>query len=223
LLVVAVIAVTVGLGWWIGTEIAHKRAADRNRGAAERVRAAAERERASDAAEARKERQEQQEEQRLGTLDDAIDTANRELFHAAKAGRRTDVARAETALTRASQRRNAAHKPPAHRPKDPYVRELDSFPVKEPPLFAQQMTWSEDDHVLFLSVSRAYLCLKDPADRLRRVRETYAPVERRLRRAGIKDFEIVVTPVTPQAPTRSGALAKGAAGTVTLTNLGRAC
>src|SRR5215208_5401015 len=101
-LIAAVIAAVIGLGWWIGVQIAHKRQDDRNRAAAERVRerdrADFRRERAADAAEARKERRQKQAESRLDALDDAIERANGDLLRAAKAGRRGDVARAEAAL-----------------------------------------------------------------------------------------------------------------------------
>jgi len=226
-LILALIAAAMGLGLWVGVQIAHDRHDDRNRAVAERVRergqADARRERAADAAEARKERRQKLAESRLDAMDDAIERANRDLLQAAKAGRRRDVARAEAALAQATRRRDAADKSPAHLPRDPFERELDGFPIKESPLFVQQVTSSDGDHKLFVSVSRPLLCLQSPADRPRRVHETYDPVERRLRGAGIEDFEMIVTPLTLQAPTLSDALVVASGDTVVLTSRGRAC
>ena len=87
----------------------------------------------------------------------------------------------------------------------------------------QQVTSRDGDHKLFVSVSRPLLCLQSPADRLRRAHETYDPIEHRLRRAGIKDFELIVTPLTLQAPTRSDALVVASGDTVAFTSRGRAC
>ena len=211
-----VIVLTVGVGAFVGVQIGHKRAADRDRAAAERARASAR-------AEARAEKRELRQEKSSEALDNDVEAANRELIRAARAGQRGAVARAEARLTQASRRSDAAQESNQRPPKQPYARELDRFPVKRAPLFVQQITSSDEDHVLFVAVARPWFCLKSASDRIRRVHATYAPIDRRLRTAGIEDFRMVVTPITLQAPSRSNALAIASAGRVTLSTRGRAC
>jgi len=118
---------------------------------------------------------------------------------------------------------DAAEPDRSGRPKDPYAREIEGFPIKQPPLVAQQITSSEDDHVLFVGVFRPYFCVKTPSERAQAGRAVYRPIARRLGRAGVHDFELVVTPVAKRAPERRDALAVGAAGSVELTRAGRRC
>lgn len=215
----AIAAFTIVLGIWITTEISHKRANDRAKQALRRDRAAE----AKEQRELRQEKASEHKEKASEAVDTAVEDANRELLRAAKAGQRDAVARAEAKLTQLTRRQDASDKSTDRPPKDPVERELDRFPVKRPPLFAQQISSNGDDHVLFVAVARPLFCLKSPAARLRVVRTGYLPINHRLRSAGIKDFELVVTPRSNQAPARSDALAIGVAGKVSLTNRGNAC
>ena len=80
-----------------------------------------------------------------------------------------------------------------------------------------------DDHVLFVSVFRAHFCLKSVNERRQAVREAYQPIARRLRRAKIDDFELLVVPLGSTAPRRSQALATASRGRISLTRRGLSC
>src|SRR5215212_5237834 len=198
--------VAIALGAWIGTGIGHRRA-----------------ERKAQQADARAERREARQERSSAALDEALDRANRRLLQAARAGQSRAVARAEAALVRASRRADAADGGRGKLPKRPYAREVERFAIKRPPLVAQQITSSDDDHVLFVAVQRAYFCFKTAPERVRSVREVYLPIRRRLARAGVHDFEMVVGPPSSRAPTRSTAFAIARGSDVRLTGRGRRC
>jgi len=134
--------VAISLGAWIGTGIGHRRGERKSQQAEHATRARAE-------AAARKERRQKRQERSSEALDDTVDQANARLLRAAGARDRAAVVRAEAALAQATRRREAAQRGSTRPVKDPYVRELERFPITRPPLFAQQITSSEDDHVLF--------------------------------------------------------------------------
>ena len=211
----AIAALAIGLGTWIGTEIGQKRTADR----AKRAQEAGQRERdaaeAADAAEARRER-------RAEALDDAVEDANGELLRAAKAGRRDAVARQEAGLDQLARRQDAAGTAD-QTSKDPFEHELERFPIKQPPLVAQQISSTDDDHVLFVSVHAAHFCLKSRTQRRQAIRVTHTPIATRLRSAGIDDFKLLVVPFGNRAPTRSQALAIAGRHGVAVTSRGRSC
>ena len=173
------LAIAVGtlIGTEIGTEIGDKRADDR----ASRAKEKAERQRAIVAAADRREREREREQERREreqeAPENAIEKADAELLRAAKAGQRDAVARHEARLTELIRRQGTAQ-PAAE---DPVERELDRFPIKQPPLLAQQISSDGDNHVLFVSVSMAHFCLKTASERQRAVRATYQPIARRLR------------------------------------------
>ena len=204
------------LGAWIGTGIGHRRAERRANRAAAVAAARAE-------AEGRQQQREERRERSSENREDAVENANAALLRAAQGGQRAAVRRAEAQLAAAGRRSDAADRDRSERPKDPYTREIEGFPIKQPPLVAQQITSSEDDRVLFAGVFRPYFCVKTPSERAQAGRAVYRPIARRLRRAGVHDFELVVTPVTKRAPERRDALAVGAAGSVELTRAGRRC
>ena len=221
---VVVLVLAVGMGWVIGAQIGDRRASDRAR---HRVERQVERQRAIDAAELRrereeerKEREEERKEREAEAPDEVFDDATRQLLQAAKRGRRDAVARQETRLSELVRRRAATDQGPAA--EDPYERELDRFPIGQPPLVAQQIS-SSDDHVLFVSVFTAHFCLKSPSERRDAVRETYQPIARRLHKQRVDDFELLVVPLSSTAPRRSSALARAAGGSVSLTSLGQSC
>ena len=218
---IAVILVScVGLGWWIGSEVSQRRSENELRERIARLRAQTQAEARKEREDIRKERAAERKQQVAESIDDKLEAANRNALRAARAGRRRDVARAESEL-HAIAARLAPNADSGSR--DPFERELDRFPIKLPPLLAQQIMSGDGEHVLFVLVSRPYLCLKPPQDRARAVRQVYGPMQRRLRREGIRDFEMLVTPFTARAPTRSQALATGAHQRVVLTSRGRAC
>jgi len=210
-----VIAFTIGVGTLIGTEFGHRRAANQLKDRAERIRA-------SEAAKARREREETRREHEREAPEKAVDDANDALLRAAKAGRRGAVARQEATLDRLA-RRQAASKQDDPISKHPYWREVDRFPIKEGPLFAQQIGTYGDGHLLFVSIFRAHFCLKSERERREAVRKTYEPIARRLHRRKIEDFELFVVPLGQTAPRRSAALARATDGTVVLTGRGQSC
>jgi len=206
----------VALGAWIGTGIRHHRAERKAQQAAQVARERAESQR-------RAERREVLEERSSEALDDAVDRANERLRRAARAGQRRAVARAEAQLAVATRRRDAAQGATEKPPKDPYARELQRFGFKRPPLVAQQITSSGDDHVLFVAVMRPYFCFKSVSERVGAVRRAYLPIERRLVHAGVHDFEMIVGPASTGAPMRADAFAVARGGGVRLTDRGRRC
>ena len=212
---VVVVALTIGVGTLIGTEVGHKRASDR-------VKERAERERAIDAAAARREREDGRREREREAPEEIVDDANKALLRAAKAGRRDAVARQEATLDRLA-RRQAASQQDDPASQGPYGRELDRFPIKQRPLFAQQISSGPDDHVLFVSVFKAHFCLKSTTERRQAVRETYQPLARRLRERKIDDFELLVVPLASNAPRRAQALARVGGSTMSLTARGQSC
>jgi hypothetical protein len=219
---VAVVAAAVAGGWVIGTAIGDKRVNDRANDRAAQAKQRVERQLAADAAEARREREEARREHEAEAPDEALDKVNEQLLRSAKAGRRGDVARQEARITELARRQAAAEGAAEPTSKDPYERELDRFPINQPPLVAQQIT-SSDDHVLFVSVYKSHFCLKSPRERRQAVRETYEPIARSLRREKIRDFELLVVPVGQNAPRRSQALARASGRTVSLTSRGQRC
>ena len=212
---VVVVALTIGVGTLIGTELGHRRAADR-------VREQAARSQAADAAEARREREEFQQEREREAPEKTVDDANDALLAASKAGRRDAVARQEETLDRLA-RQQAATEQDAAPAKHPFGRELDRFPIKRRPLFAQQISSGAGSHVLFVSVFKAHFCLKSAAEREQAVRATYQPIARRLREQNVDDLELLVVPVSSSGPRRSEALARAEGQTDSLTSRGRSC
>ena len=103
-LVVAALALSVGLGTVIGTDIGHRRVEDRASRAKVRAERQADRQRATDAAEERREREQERQEREQEVPEKALDEASKELLRAAKAGRRDVVARQEARLTQLARR-----------------------------------------------------------------------------------------------------------------------
>jgi hypothetical protein len=156
-------------------------------------------------------------------LDAKVEATNRSLQRAARAGDGPALARAESDLTRLTRQRDAAEPQTVPPAKDPFERELDRFKFTQAPLFVQQITSSEGDHILFASVYRPQFCLKPPDQRLGDVREVYVPMSRRLRAVGVPDFELIVVPMRSTNPSRADALAIGRGARLSLTRRGRSC
>lgn len=162
---------------------------------------------------------ERRREQAAEDADAAIDNA---LIAMRKAARRKDLAgvrRAQREIERAAGSRPSRTSAAS----DPFERELGSFPYKRAPLFVQQTTRTQDSHRVFAGVDRATFCLQSPTARLAAVNDTYGPVDRRLRAAGVQDFEFVVVPLSQTASTAGDALAIGRRGDGRLTRRGRSC
>jgi len=75
----------------------------------------------------------------------------------------------------------------------------------------------------FVAILRPYFCYLSAPDRVRKVRAVYLSIQRRLSRAGVHDFEMVVGPPSSRAPERADALAIARTGAVRLTARGQYC
>jgi hypothetical protein len=162
------------------------------------------------------------ERRRQQVAEDADVAIDDGLIAMREAARRKDLAgvrRAQREIERAAGSRPSR----ASAAKDPFERELEQFAYKRAPLFVQQTTQTQDSHVVFAGVDRATFCLQSPAARLAAVNGTYRPVDRRLRAAGVKDFEFVVVSLSQTASTIGDALAIGRGGQARLTRRGRSC
>ncbi len=151
--------------------------------------------------------------------EDAVDRADDELARAAKAHDPAGVAIAERKLDALASQEPAV----SSRAADPFERELDEFAFKQSPLFVQQIESTQGSHVLFASVFREHFCLKSAEARLAAVRAVYRPIDARLRRAGVRDFSMLVVPLAETQANRSDALATATRGAVRLTPAGDRC
>lgn len=156
--------------------------------------------------------------------DDDTQRANDELARAARAKDRAGVARAQRRLDELARTdptpASGAPGPPSA---DDYRGALDGLAFKQGPLYVQQITTSDSDHVAFVSVIVDQFCLATIAARTQAANAVYAPLDARLRKAGVTDFAFLVVPVTQTAPTRGQALAIGRHGRLRLTKRGRTC
>lgn len=162
------------------------------------------------------------ERRRQQVAEDADAVIDDGLIAMRKAARRKDLAgvrRAQREIERAAgakpSRTSAA--------REPFEREMEQFPYKRAPLFVQQTTQTQDSHRVFAGVDRATFCLQSRRARLAAVNATYGPIDRRLRAAGVKDFEFVVVPLSQTTSTARDALAIGRGGRARLTRRGGSC
>ena len=103
----------------------------------------------------------------------------------------------------------------------PFERAVVKLPVRRPPLYVEQYI-TGDDHKVYTAVDEKRFCKMTAARREAAVTSFYKAADRSLRRAGVKDFVQVVTPLattTEELP----ALATGRAGKVSLSRRGRGC
>lgn len=156
------------------------------------------------------------EEQRSGSVEDQLDSREK----AAREGDRDGVAAAERELDELAKGATSKEKSSAQ---DPYFRALDEFVFKAGPLYVQQITTSQDDHVLFVGVQREAYCLLAPDRRVTAANAVYLPMHGRLVAEKIDDLEFLVVPVTETTPTRDSVLARGSGGKLKLTARGEKC
>lgn len=103
----------------------------------------------------------------------------------------------------------------------PFERAILKLPVRRPPLYVQQYITGEG-HKVYTAVDEKRFCKMSRAKRQAAVTSFYKAADRSLRRAGVKDYVQVVTPLaatTEELP----ALATGQAGKVSLSRRGRGC
>lgn len=155
--------------------------------------------------------------------DREIDDVNSELGRASRERDRAAVALAERRLDALA--RTPAEQAAMRRPsEDAFNRALDTFRFKQAPLYAQQLVSEADDHRALAAVFREHFCLKAPDARSAAAQAVYGSLERRMRAAGITDFEFVVIPLTSTADlTTIRPLAIGRHGRLRLTRRGRSC
>lgn len=130
-------------------------------------------------------------------------------------GSSTDPTEADTTRTTAP-----APEPPApsNADGDPFERIVETFPIKEPPLYVRQIQTFRGSHQLFAAVDLRPFCLLTAEARRTAVQETYRKV-----RPGVRDFSLIVVPFSGRVPTTADALAVGEDGSVRLTPRGRDC
>lgn len=151
----------------------------------------------------------------------AVEQALAEMQAAARRGDRATVAGQQRELERLA--RGAPKSTTTSSARDPFLRLLDDFEFKRAPLFAQQITSSPDRHRLYVGVDGPTYCLLALDTRRSVVEQVYGPAHRRLRAAGVNDFEFVLVALTERAARLEPALAIGRDGAVRLTQRGRAC
>ena len=105
---------------------------------------------------------------------------------------------------------------------DPFFDQIKTFPFKQAPLYVQQIV-SGADHRLFARVNEDAFCLLTPEAREDGASTVYAPMQARLRSAGVNDFEFWLTPLSSAMPRERDALAVGRDGSLRLTAAGHAC
>lgn len=75
----------------------------------------------------------------------------------------------------------------------PFDDVVDRLPLDRPPLHVSQFMTEEDGHRLIVRVpQRKFFCGRTPQERLDAVRDYHASAEKRMRSAGIDDFELLV-------------------------------
>lgn len=153
-----------------------------------------------------------------------IDTANAQLERAAEAKDRSGVAQAQRRLDALAGAERKQHSDEVPEPEpDPFQAVLEDFRFKQGPLYVQQIDTSGGDHRAYVAVIAAQFCLSTPEARLDAARAVYAPLDRRMRAANIKNFEFVVVPTSETEKKLADALAIGRGGQLRLTARGRAC
>ncbi len=153
--------------------------------------------------------------------DSLVDDALRAMHHAAVAGDRLGVDRAQQQLQHLARSDPAPTTPSTAG--DPYERAMDDFAFKRAPLYVQQISTTAGSHRVYVGVDRAAFCLWTAEARVAAVRGVYAPLDRRLRAAGVSDLQFVVVALTRTEATLEGALAVGRRETIRLTARGRRC
>lgn len=103
----------------------------------------------------------------------------------------------------------------------PFERAVQKLPIRKPPLYVEQYITGEG-HKVYTAVNEKRFCTLSPAKREAAVSSFYRRADRLLRRAGIKDFAQVVTPLAATVENLP-ALATGRAGKVSLSRRGRNC
>lgn len=102
-----------------------------------------------------------------------------------------------------------------------FERLVNKLPIQKPPLYVAQYI-SGDGHKLYTAVDRKRFCKLSAAAKKKAVESFFNTADASLRRADVKDFEQVVTPLSDKID-KLPALATARQGAVTLTSLGRGC
>lgn len=153
----------------------------------------------------------------------AVDRANDQLTRAAHAKDRRAVARAQRKLDELARTDTTTGSPAAL---SVYQQALGAFKFKQAPLYAQQLLSSDvnDDHRAYAGVMEDLFCLSSTKTREGAATAVYAPLEQRMRKAGITDFALIIVAVAQRAnPQESQALAIGRHGQLRLTKRGQTC
>lgn len=103
----------------------------------------------------------------------------------------------------------------------PFERLVNKLPIREPSLYVEQYI-TGDGHKLYTAVDRRRFCKTSREGREQAVGSFFRAADRSFRRAGVKDLEQVVTPVS-ETLDKLPALAIARRGSVSLTSLGRSC
>ena len=102
-----------------------------------------------------------------------------------------------------------------------FERLVNKLPIQKPPLYVAQYI-SGDGHKLYTAVDRKRFCKLPAAERKKAVESFFNTADASFRRANVKDFEQVVTPLSDTID-KLPALATARQGAVTLTSRGRSC
>lgn len=103
----------------------------------------------------------------------------------------------------------------------PFERAVHKLPVRNPPLYVEQYITGEG-HKVYTAVDEKRFCKLSAARRKAAVSSFYRAADRSVRRAGVKDFVQVVTPLAATTDNLP-ALATGKGGKVSLSRRGRSC
>lgn len=101
----------------------------------------------------------------------------------------------------------------------PFDKVIDRLPLDRPPLYVGQFMTEDEGHRLIVRPpARRFFCGRTLDQRLDAVRKYYEDADRHMRKAGIRDFELVVDSLRDTGEVR--ALARAKDGEVRLTKRG---
>lgn len=101
----------------------------------------------------------------------------------------------------------------------PYDEAVDALPLREPPLYVEQLLLDDSHELVVRTRARRFFCGRTPRQRLAAVRAYYERAQSEMSARGIDDFALVVDGLRETGDIK--ALARGEAGKVSLTARGR--
>ena len=104
----------------------------------------------------------------------------------------------------------------------PFERAIQRLPIRKPPLYVEQYITEQGRDTVYTAVDEKRFCKMTAAQRTKAVASFYRDARRSLRRAGVKGFAQVVTPLA-ETTEKLPALATARAGKVSLSRRGRNC